>query len=184
MPHAELCRLRLTWCLLLLPPQIDDQPNIYLNIDILEHEKSESSSIGSKLTIEDDDFADLDEIIYRYVHPLIDHARSVVSFRKFVDKSKEDILAQMKEDQNNGGQTPYYLTVNRDPRFPGRFCLYYMRKTKHHMEDVKCTHKGFRYRNEYHSHPEKLTAYFKKNCELSSCLCPCRRLHSEHCHMI
>jgi len=31
------------------------------------------------------------------------------------------------------------------------------------MEDVKCSHKGLRFRNEYHGHPERLTAFFKQN---------------------
>jgi hypothetical protein len=90
-------------------------------------------------------------------------AREALSFRKFKNLSKEQTLAQMKQDQKDGGKIPYYLTPNPDPRYPGRFCLYYMRKQKHHMEDVKCTHKGLRFRNLYFTHPEKLTAYFKQN---------------------
>jgi hypothetical protein len=51
------------------------------------------------------------------------------------------------QDQKDGQATPYYLTVNRDERYPGRFCLYYMRKTRHQVEDIKCTQKGLRFRN-------------------------------------
>lgn len=38
-------------------------------------------------------------------------------------------------------------------RYPGRFCMYYMRKGHHHMEDIKCSNKGLRFRNEYFDHP-------------------------------
>ena len=69
----------------------------------------------------------------------------------------------LRRTWQGGAKQSYYLTVNRDPRYPGRFCLFYMRKGKHQMEDVKCSHKGLRFRNEYHGHPERLTAFFKQN---------------------
>ena len=136
---------------------------IYINIDVLERNKTETSAVGSPLVIDGEEFDDLDEVIFRYVHPFVDQAREMINYRKFTDMSKEQILARMKEDLQGGAKQSYYLTVNRDPRYPGRFCLFYMRKGKHQMEDVKCSHKGLRFRNEYHGHPERLTAFFKQN---------------------
>jgi hypothetical protein len=70
---------------------------IYLNVDILEHNRSATSSIGSPLEIDEQEYDDLDEIISRYVNPLVDHSRSVTNFRKFLDSSYEQIKAQMKQ---------------------------------------------------------------------------------------
>ena len=72
-------------------------------------------------------------MIFRYVHPFVDQAREMINYRKFTDMSKEQILARMKEDLQGGAKQSYYLTVNRDPRYPGRFCLFYMRKGKHQV---------------------------------------------------
>ena len=36
------------------------------------------SSIGSPLVIEGEEYDDLDEVIYRFIHPFVDHARELV----------------------------------------------------------------------------------------------------------
>ena len=106
---------------------------IYINIDVFERNKTETSAVGSPLVIDGEEFDDLDEVIFRYVHPFVDQAREMINYRKFTDMSKEQILARMKEDLQGGAKQSYYLTVNRDPRYPGRFCLFYMRKGKHQV---------------------------------------------------
>ena len=61
-------------------------------------------------------------------------------------------------------------------RYPGRFCLYYMRKGTHHMEDIKCSNKGLRFRNEYFDHPVRrrlvcsmfLASVSNLHCDLST----------------
>ena len=57
---------------------------VYLNVDILEMNRTAKSSIGSPLVIEDESYDDLDEVIYRFVHPLVDFAREVVVSHKAV----------------------------------------------------------------------------------------------------
>ena len=39
----------------------------------------------------------------------------------------------LRRTWQGGAKQSYYLTVNRDPRYPGRFCLFYMRKGKHQV---------------------------------------------------
>jgi hypothetical protein len=51
---------------------------VYLNVDIEEKNRTAKSSIGSPLVIEGENYDDLDEVIYRFVHPLVDFAREVV----------------------------------------------------------------------------------------------------------
>ena len=36
------------------------------------------ASIGSPLVIEGEEYDDLDEVIYRFIHPFVDHARELV----------------------------------------------------------------------------------------------------------
>jgi hypothetical protein len=105
------------------------------------------ASIGSPLVIEGEEYDDLDEVIYRFIHPYVDHARELVvrcyvhirsvaspymfncrpgadrvpafaqAYRKFTDMSREQIIARMKDDLSGGAQQSYYLTVNRDKKY-------------------------------------------------------------------
>jgi transcription elongation factor SPT6 len=47
--------------------------SIFLNVDVLEKNRTETSSIGKPLLIEEEEYEDLDDIIYRFIHPLVDY---------------------------------------------------------------------------------------------------------------
>jgi hypothetical protein len=52
-------------------------------MDIQEHEKPVGASIGSKLSIGDEVFDNLQEIVERYILPCNRHLREVCSHAKF-----------------------------------------------------------------------------------------------------
>ena len=51
--------------------QVDQSNNILSHDEILEEEKANQFSLGKKLRINDEEFEDLDEIIARYVEPMV-----------------------------------------------------------------------------------------------------------------
>jgi hypothetical protein len=51
--------------------QVDQQNNILSHEEILEEEKDNQFSLGKKLRISDEEFEDLDEVIARYVEPMV-----------------------------------------------------------------------------------------------------------------
>ena len=57
--------------------QVDQQNNILSHEEILEEEKDNQFSLGKKLRISDEEFEDLDEIIARYVEPMVSFTRSI-----------------------------------------------------------------------------------------------------------
>ena len=50
---------------------MDQSNNILSHDEILEEEKANQFSLGKKLRINDEEFEDLDEIIARYVEPMV-----------------------------------------------------------------------------------------------------------------
>ena len=51
--------------------QVDQQNNILSHEEIFEEEKDNQFSLGKKLRISDEEFEDLDEVIARYVEPMV-----------------------------------------------------------------------------------------------------------------
>jgi len=58
--------------------------NNIVHIDIIEHDKAVGAAIGSRLSINDDFFADLQEIVERYLVPCNRLLREALSYPKFI----------------------------------------------------------------------------------------------------
>jgi len=108
---------------------------VHLNIG--EHEKPVGASIGSKLTINDEVFENLQEIIDRYIMPCNRHVREVCSHPKFIicDSSEEleRILREEKTIEQN--RIPYRLTIL--PNYPQHIVLGYIPKINMIKEFIK-----------------------------------------------
>ena len=63
--------------------QVDQQNNILSHEEILEEEKDNQFSLGKKLRISDEEFEDLDEIIARYVEPMVSSTARERSFQGY-----------------------------------------------------------------------------------------------------
>ena len=51
--------------------QVDQANNILSHIEIFEEEKDNQFSLGRKLKINDEEFEDLDEVLARFVEPMV-----------------------------------------------------------------------------------------------------------------
>ncbi|EFJ08665.1 hypothetical protein SELMODRAFT_447972 [Selaginella moellendorffii] len=142
-------------------------PNVFTHIEIVEGGKDVSSMtsllrLGKTLKIGEDTFEDLDEVIARYVDPLVGHWREMFRYRKFKQGTKEEVDNILRaEKEANPARIPYYFSVCYE--HPGVFTLSYLKSINVHHEYVSVSPKGFRFRHRYLDTPDKLVAYFQKH---------------------
>ncbi|CAJ0962765.1 unnamed protein product, partial [Mesorhabditis belari] len=140
--------------------------NVYAHVDILEKDKTRPNEIGKTLQIGAETFEDLDEILARYVQPMVLYANEICSHKYFIpqvvheDRSLVDAkLYEEKRLQPN--RIPYVLTTSGD--IPGKFLLSYLISAKPKHEYMTVTHEGIRFRSQFFMSMESLLAWFKKH---------------------
>ena len=84
-----------------------------MHIDILEHEKPVGATIGSKLTISDEVFENIPEIIDRYIMACNRHVKEAMNNPKFLNfENQEDLEKALKEEKQADSQRiPYRITI-------------------------------------------------------------------------
>ncbi|XP_020672293.1 transcription elongation factor SPT6 homolog isoform X1 [Dendrobium catenatum] len=140
---------------------------VYAHKDIIESGKDHKDitsllRIGKTLTIDKDTFEDLDEVMDRYVDPLVTNLKNVLSYRKFRRGTKLEVDDQLrKEKAENPMRIVYSFGISHD--HPGTFVLSYIRSSNPHHEYVGLYPKCFRFRKKDFEDLDRLVAYFQKN---------------------
>ncbi|KAJ7545245.1 hypothetical protein O6H91_09G112200 [Diphasiastrum complanatum] len=140
---------------------------LYAHVNITESGKDGKDAtnflrLGKTLTIQDESFEDLDEVMARYVEPLVGRWRDMLRYRKFKPGRKEDIDELLRSDRtNNPSRFPYYFSVCHE--HPGAFMLSYIRSVNPHHEYVTVTPTGYKFRKQTFDNIDKLVAYFQKH---------------------
>ncbi|KAJ1271237.1 hypothetical protein BS78_06G113500 [Paspalum vaginatum] len=118
--------------------------------------------LGKTLTIDNETFEDLDEVIDRYVDPLVGHLKSMLSYRKFRKGLKNEVDEMLRaEKAENPMRIVYSFGISHE--HPGTFILSYIRSTNPHHEYVGLYPKGFRFRKRDFDNIDRLVSYFQKN---------------------
>ncbi|CAN6354813.1 unnamed protein product [Urochloa humidicola] len=118
--------------------------------------------LGKTLTIDNETFEDLDEVIDRYVDPLVGHLKSMLSYRKFRKGLKTEVDELLRaEKAENPMRIVYSFGISHE--HPGTFILSYIRSTNPHHEYVGLYPKGFRFRKRDFDNIDRLVSYFQKN---------------------
>ncbi|XP_065867343.1 transcription elongation factor SPT6 homolog isoform X2 [Euphorbia lathyris] len=139
---------------------------LFVHKDIIEGEKDCTTitsllHIGKSLKIGDSIFNDLDEVLDRFVNPLVSHLKAMISFRKFKKGSKAEIDGLLKaEKAEYPMRIPYCFGLSYE--HPGTFILSYIRTNLHH-EYVGVYPEGFKYRKQIFAMVEQVVAYFQKH---------------------
>lgn len=82
--------------------------DVYRHVDIIEEQKKHPWTIGKVLRIKgesrigDESFDDLDELLARYIDPLVNHYMDAFAFRKYVVASREQ-LGTKEKNRIDGG---------------------------------------------------------------------------------
>ncbi|KAL1212232.1 Transcription elongation factor SPT6-like [Cardamine amara subsp. amara] len=141
--------------------------NVYANKEIIEGEKKNKDimslqSIGKTLKIGNETFEDLDEVMDRYVDPLVAHLMTMLNYRKFETGTKSEIDDLLRvEKVENPKMVVYRFVVSHE--HPGSFILSYIRSANPHHDYIGLYPKGFKFRNRMFGDLDRLVAYFKRH---------------------
>ncbi|KAJ6363606.1 hypothetical protein OIU78_003727 [Salix suchowensis] len=123
---------------------------VYAHKDIVEGGKEHKDitsvlRIGKTLKIGEDTFEDLDEVMDRYVDPLVSYLKAMLSYRKFRSGTKAEVdELLMIEKSQQPTRIVYAFGICHE--HPGTFILTYIRSTNPHHEYVGLYPKGFKFR--------------------------------------
>ncbi|KFK40992.1 hypothetical protein AALP_AA2G071400 [Arabis alpina] len=140
---------------------------VYAHKEILEGGKENKDitslqCIGKTLKIGEDTFEDLDEVMDRYVDPLVSHLKTMLNYRKFRKGTKSEVDELLRiEKGENPTRIVYCFGISHE--HPGTFILSYIRSTNPHHEYVGLYPKGFKFRKRMFEDIDRLVAYFQKH---------------------
>ncbi|XP_048603156.1 transcription elongation factor SPT6 homolog isoform X3 [Brassica napus] len=140
---------------------------VYAHKEIVEGGKESKDitslqRIGKTLTIGEDTFEDLDEVMDRYVDPLVSHLKIMLNYRKFRKGTKSEVDELLRiEKSENPARIVYSFGISDE--HPGTFILSYIRSTNPHHEYVGLYPKGFKFRKRMFEDIDRLVAYFQRH---------------------
>ncbi|KAL9361261.1 hypothetical protein Peur_044046 [Populus x canadensis] len=140
---------------------------VYAHKDIVEGGKEHKDitsvlRIGKTLKIGEDTFEDLDEVMDRYVDPLVSYLKAMLSYRKFRSGTKAEVDELLRiEKSQQPTRIVYAFGICHE--HPGTFILTYIRSTNPHHEYVGLYPKGFKFRKRMFEDIDRLVAYFQKH---------------------
>ncbi|XP_073017502.1 transcription elongation factor SPT6 homolog isoform X1 [Primulina eburnea] len=140
---------------------------VYANKDIVEGGKEHKDitsllRIGKTLKIGEDTFEDLDEVMDRYVDPLVAHLKAMLNYRKFRRGTKYEVDELLRiEKSENPIRIVYCFGISYE--HPGTFILTYIRCSNPHHEYIGLYPKGFKFRKRMFEDIDRLVAYFQRH---------------------
>nr|DAD43000.1 TPA_asm: hypothetical protein HUJ06_001230 [Nelumbo nucifera] len=140
---------------------------VYAHKDIVESGKEHKDitsllRLGKTLKIGEDSFEDLDEVMDRYVDPLVTHLKAMLSYRKFRKGTKAEIDDLLRvEKSEHPMRIVYCFGISHE--HPGTFILSYIRSTNPHHEYIGLYPKGFKFRKRTFEDIDRLVAYFQRH---------------------
>ncbi|XP_028074126.1 transcription elongation factor SPT6 homolog [Camellia sinensis] len=140
---------------------------VYAHKDIVEGGKEHKDitsllRIGKTLKIGEDTFEDLDEVMDRYVDPLVTHLKTMLSYRKFRNGTKAEVDELLKiEKSEYPMRIVYCFGISHE--HPGTFILTFIRSTNPHHEYIGLYPKGFKFRKKMFEDIDRLVAYFQRH---------------------
>ncbi|KAL7097578.1 hypothetical protein ACP275_10G153200 [Erythranthe tilingii] len=140
---------------------------VYANIDIVEGGKEHKNitslfRIGKTLKIGEDTFEDLDEVMDRYVYPLVANLKAMLNYRKFRSGSKTEVDALLKKEKSeNPKMVVYWFRICYE--HPGSFLLSHIRNSNKYDEYVTLYPKGFKFRKTTFDDIGSLMKHFQTN---------------------
>ncbi|KAI1722453.1 SH2 domain-containing protein [Ditylenchus destructor] len=140
--------------------------DIYQHISVAESNKANQFSIGRVLSINDEPFEDLDEILARYIQPMTGYALDITSYKYFmagVTSEDTEIIEKHLSDEKQRcpSKIPYTLTASA--KFAGFFAISYWMQSKAQREYFSITPSGITFRYHVFQSTDDLINWFKAN---------------------
>ncbi|KAM7257034.1 hypothetical protein ACFE04_012775 [Oxalis oulophora] len=118
--------------------------------------------IGKTLKLGEDTFEDLDEVMDRYVDPLVGHLKAMLNYRKFRKGTKAEVDELLRIEKSDCPMRIVYC-FGISHEHPGTFILTYIRSTNPHHEYIGLYPKGFKFRKRMFEDIDRLVAYFQRH---------------------
>lgn len=140
---------------------------VYAHKDIVEGGKEHKDitsllRIGKTLKIGEDTFEDLDEVMDRYVDPLVAHLKAMLNYRKFRKGTKAEVDELLRVEKSEYPMRIVY-SFGISHEHPGTFILTYIRSSNPHHEYIGLYPKGFKFRKRMFEDLDRLVAYFQRH---------------------
>ncbi|XP_058079231.1 transcription elongation factor SPT6 homolog isoform X2 [Magnolia sinica] len=145
---------------------------VYTHKEIVEGGKDHKDitsllCLGKTLKIGEDTFEDLDEVVDRYVDPLVAYLKVMLGYRKFQRGSQAEVDELLRvEKAEHPMRIVYCFGISYEN--PGAFILSYIRSTNLHHEFIGLCHNGYKFRKQMfagNNSIDKLVAYFQRHVE-------------------
>lgn len=137
----------------------ENDPDIYIHIDVKEEGLSDNVTVGSAFKIGDEKFEDLDELIASYLEPRIEKVAEMMRFRKYCAGTESEVIQKLAKEKETT-KVPYLVMASREK--VGRFVLAYQTR-KLVREFIMIRSDGYWYRKQRFTKPNDVMSYFKKN---------------------
>ncbi|XP_021745917.1 transcription elongation factor SPT6 homolog [Chenopodium quinoa] len=140
---------------------------VFAHKDIIEGGKDHKGissllRIGKTLKIGEDTFEDLDEVMDRYVDPLVTHLKAMLNYRKFRKGTKAEVDELLRIEKSEfPSRIVYSFGISHE--HPGTFILTYIRSSNPHHEYIGLYPKGFKFRKRMFDNIDRLVAYFQRH---------------------
>eukprot|EP01130_Rhizamoeba_saxonica_P014788 TRINITY_DN6498_c0_g1_i1.p1 TRINITY_DN6498_c0_g1~~TRINITY_DN6498_c0_g1_i1.p1 ORF type:complete len:1391 (-),score=418.40 TRINITY_DN6498_c0_g1_i1:106-4233(-) len=136
--------------------------DIFVHIEIKEDDKENDYSLGKRLLIGGEVYADLNDVIVNFVGVMDMYVDEMINHEKFKEGERDVIeLALHSMREVNPMRIPYLFGISTT--HPGRFLLYYLPAAKCIREYISITPKGFRFRSKVFDNINHLLGWFKRH---------------------
>uniref|UniRef100_A0A0N4Z0J6 SH2 domain-containing protein n=1 Tax=Parastrongyloides trichosuri TaxID=131310 RepID=A0A0N4Z0J6_PARTI len=140
--------------------------NVYQHVDIIEKNKPQVFSIGRTLTIGDEDYEDLEEILARFIQPMARLSRFVLDHKYYNDgiyaEDDEKLNQYLRNEKlKNNNRIPYIFVSSQ--KYPGKFVIAYQPRDKMYKEYFSVKPDGYRFRQRMFQTLDLMMKWFKTN---------------------
>ncbi|BHF60733.1 Transcription elongation factor SPT6 [Sparganum proliferum] len=143
--------------------KVDD--GILKHFDVIEKDKTQSFALGRTLLIGNEEFEDLDEIVARFMQPMVYLIREVMTHKYYRDSRGgiREVLTELlrKEKEISPNRIPYFLSSMAE--HPGCFLLAYMPNQRARFEVFSVKPEGFKFRRLMFPSLDRLIGWFKEH---------------------
>ncbi|CAI5444808.1 unnamed protein product [Caenorhabditis angaria] len=157
---------------------------VYHNFFVKESDKDQAFTIGRSLRVGNEEFEDLNELIARFVQPMIQISHEITTHKYFCEEATcEDIMNVeefCREKRRELGRNAYVFSASI--RKPCQFCISYMfdnsGRIRHEYFNIH-PH-GIRFRNQNFESLDYMMAWFKKHFNERPLNAPSSSRHQSH----
>ncbi|CAB3402517.1 unnamed protein product [Caenorhabditis bovis] len=141
--------------------------NIYHNFFVKESAKDQIFSIGKQLTVGDEEFEDLNELIARFVQPMIQISHEITSHKYFFNNEPSENIPAVEEfvrmKRHELGRNAYVFSASQ--KRPCQFCIsYQFDNTGRIRHEYFTIHpRGIRFRHQNFDSLDHMMVWFKKH---------------------